>query len=558
MPDTVPPTNPSHFRELMWHTLVRQVVLYFVPLLLLAVFFHVQYGRSLKESRRAHLGVVAEHQAHTLDLFLRERLMNLANLIADLQTLDGDAADAFLAEALADLQKTSDAFVDLGIVGADGVLRAYHGPVAFQGPVSYLDEEWFRSLVGGAQDWLVTNIYLGFRRRPHFTIAMRYGSGPQLRVLRAALSPEKIEEFLANLDDAADIHACVINREGVFQVVKPPLGAPLKTSPYRPPRQPRRGFLDAPASTGGSDSAYAWLNKTPWALVVVDRVGLRGLGAPSTLLVVTVAFFVLMGGIILVRGRQLVCRQLAFERHEAELSGQLVQAAKLASVGELAAGIAHEINNPLAIIAEEAGLLKDSLDPELTSDDEPEIVLDEHLDIIHDAVFRCRDITHKLLTFVRHSEVKLAPWHVHDILDEVLDGMLGNELQLSNTRVVRSYAEGVPEIVTDRNQLVQVFVNVVKNAIDAMGGGGTLTVTTMAEESRLTVAIGDTGCGMTREQLERVFMPFFTTKASSKGTGLGLSVSLTIIKSLSGEMYVESAPNRGSTFTITMPLQLEG
>ncbi len=100
---------------------------------------------------------------------------------------------------------------------------------------------------------------------------------------------------------------------------------------------------------------------------------------------------------------------MAIEEHEAELSGQLVQAAKLASVGELAAGIAHEINNPLAIIAEEVGVLKDSLDPELAEEEDEPLDLAEHLDAIHDAVFRCRDITRKLLTFVRKAEVKVEP-----------------------------------------------------------------------------------------------------------------------------------------------------
>ena len=558
MRETVPPAPADRFRELFWHTLVRQTVLYFLPLLLLALFFHVQYASLLREGRRAHVSVVAEHQAHTLDLFLRERVINLANLIGDLQALHGAAADTFLCNSLAGLQKTSNAFVDLGIVDAQGRLESYCGPVEFPGTVSYRNEAWFKGLMADAQGWIVTDIYLGFRRRPHFTIAVRHGSGSGMRVLRAALSPEKIEEFLANLDDAGEVHACVINREGVFQIVKPPLGAPLESSPYRPPPQPRRGFVDSPSSVDGKDSAYAWLNETPWALVVVDRIGAPGLGTPNTLLLVTVAFFILMGAVILYRARQLVCRQLSLERHEAELSGQLVHAAKLASVGELAAGIAHEINNPLAIIAEEVGLLQDSLDPELASEDDPEIVLEDHLDIIYKAVFRCRDITRKLLTFVRKSEVKLAPLHVHDILDDVLDGMLGNEIQLSNTRVLREYGEDIPEIVTDRNQLVQVFVNVVKNAVDAMAGGGTLTVRTHAAEGRLTVAISDTGCGMSREQIEKVFMPFFTAKAPSKGTGLGLSVSLTIIKSLSGDMYVESAPDRGSTFTISLPLQLEG
>jgi two-component system NtrC family sensor kinase len=260
-----------------------------------------------------------------------------------------------------------------------------------------------------------------------------------------------------------------------------------------------------------------------------------------------------MGLVILVRTRQVVGEHLATERHEAELSGQLVHAAKLASVGELAAGIAHEINNPLAIIAEEVGVLRDSMDPELPQEEE-ELDVEDHLVAIHEAVFRCRDITRKLLTFVRQREVNVEPHDLHDILDEVLEALLGHELAISNVVVERHFDTRIPHIPTDRNQLVQVFVNLVKNAMDAMPSGGRLSATTQLVGDKVRTSIRDTGCGMTPAQLDKVFMPFFTTKEPGKGTGLGLSVSYTIIRSLGGAFYVTSAPGEGSTFTVELPL----
>jgi two-component system NtrC family sensor kinase len=222
-------------------------------------------------------------------------------------------------------------------------------------------------------------------------------------------------------------------------------------------------------------------------------------------------------------------------------------------VGELAAGIAHEINNPLAIIAEEVGVLKDSLDPALAEEGEAPLDLAEHLRIMHEAVFRCRDITRKLLGFVRQTEVRVERQDLHAILDDVLDGMLGNELAISSTVVVRAYDASVPAIVTDRNQLVQVFVNLVKNAVDAMPQGGTLTVTTRHLGDRVAIAIRDTGCGIPADQLDRIFMPFYTTKDPGSGTGLGLSVSYTIVKTFGGTVRVDSAPGAGSTFTVELP-----
>lgn len=550
------PREDRHARELFWATFARMVLLYFAPLLLLVVFFHLQYRHLLEDSLRAHLAVIAEHQANTFDLFLRERLVNLGNTIDD-PTFAARAEAGELAGFLASLQQTSDAFVDLGLVSADGRLVAYVGPVVYTSPVNYRNEDWFQALSTHGQRSVITEIYLGYRDQPHFTIAVRRGEGESMRILRAALSPERLSEYLRTLEGANEVHAAVVSARGILQVTTPRVGDVLRSSTFLPPETPQRGFVPGSPREGRSDFAYAWLSETPWALVVTDaRDGqLAGTFAfPNTFFPVTVAVFVLMGVVILVRTRQVVGRQIAAERQEAELSGQLVHAAKLASVGELAAGIAHEINNPLAIIAEEVGVLQDSLDPDLANDDDEPVDLPERLAAIHDAVFRCRDITRKLLTFVRQTEVKVEPHFIREILDEVVDLMLGNELAISNVEVVRDYDYSIPQILTDRNQLIQVFVNLVKNAMDAMPEGGTLTMTTRRNGDKASVAIKDTGCGMTQDQMERVFMPFFTTKDPGKGTGLGLSVSFSIIQSFGGTFYVESAPGKGSTFTVELPL----
>ncbi len=546
-----------HYRELFRHTLTRQILLYFMPLLLLAVFFHIQYQRLVRDSARAHLAVIAESQATTFDLFLRERLVNLANIIDDPLFPPHARDETYLAARLAALRQTNDAFADLGVVSATGALETYVGPVAFPAGVNYHDERWFHELLAGKERSIITEIYLGFRGRPHFTIAVKRERNGSVQVLRSTLSPERLAEYLTTLEGANEVRAAVVSATGVLQVAAPLTGSPLQGSLFTPPREPVRGFVGRNRATGAPDYAYAWLRETPWALVLTDagaHADARTAALPGGIFTITVAFFTLMGIVILLRARQLVGKQLAVERHEAELSGQLVQAAKLASVGELAAGIAHEINNPLAIIAEEVGVLKDALDPALAGADDPPVDTPERLQAIHEAVFRCRDITRKLLGFVRQTEVKLEPCDLHAILDDVLDGMLGNELAITGITVVRAYDPGVTAILTDRNQLVQVLVNLVKNAADAMQPrGGTLTVTTLHHADRVAIAITDTGCGIAPDQLEQIFMPFYTTKEPGRGTGLGLSVSYTIIKSFGGTVRVDSAPGRGSTFTVELP-----
>jgi two-component system NtrC family sensor kinase len=252
----------------------------------------------------------------------------------------------------------------------------------------------------------------------------------------------------------------------------------------------------------------------------------------------------------LVRARKLVDIQREADRTRA----QLEHAAKLASVGELAAGIAHEINNPLAVINEEAGLLKDLMDPTFSEPVECKTLI-PYLDSIQESVFRCRDVTHKLLTFVRRSDIEMQEYDVRVIIDAVVDGLLGHELELSEIEVVRDYDESAPRVLTNRNQLQQVFLNLINNAIDALREEpGTITITTRRDSRWLRIAITDTGIGMTQDQLGNIFVPFYTTKEVGKGTGLGLSVSYGIIKDFGGEISVESTPNVGSTFTVSLPI----
>ncbi len=553
-------SRAGHSRELFWHTLGRLLLLYFVPLLLLAIFFHLQYLHLVRESRRAHLEIIAEQQAKTFDLFLRERLVNLDNVIDNPLFGVGDADwEKRLSGYLASLLQVSDAFIDLGVVSGDGDLVAYAGRVEYAGEVSYRGEHWFQELMRSGRTSVITEIYRGFRKQPHFTIAVRRGDGSSARVLRAALSPERLSEYLTTLEGANEVHAAIVNGQGVLQVTTARVGEPFLATPFVPPPALERGFVPADPATGRPDYVFTRLRQTPWSLVITDaRSGARSsiLGVSTEFFVGALAVFLFAGLVILFRARQVVGTQLATEQHEAELSGQLVQAAKLASVGELAAGIAHEINNPLAIIAEEVGVIRDSLDPSLDDADDEPLDLPDHLDAIHDAVFRCRDITRKLLTFVRQTQVRIEPHDIHGILDEVLDTMLGNELAISNVTVERQYDRRIPEIPTDRNQLAQVFVNLVKNAIDAMPGGGTLSVFSLLRGDRAAVTVKDTGHGIPRDRLERVFLPFFTTKEPGKGTGLGLSVSYSIIQNFGGAFYVDSAVGKGSTFTVEIPLAM--
>jgi two-component system NtrC family sensor kinase len=230
---------------------------------------------------------------------------------------------------------------------------------------------------------------------------------------------------------------------------------------------------------------------------------------------------------------------------------------KLASIGRLAAGVAHEINNPLAIINEKAGLMKDL--NELSDDFANKDRFDDLLRSIQTSVKRCRAITHRLLGFARRMDVSAEVIDINALLHEVL-GFLSQESLQRDVEINLDLTKDLPTIESDRGQLQQVFLNLINNAIDAITQdkdesykGELIICTWKKDEETVAVKICDNGCGIPPDKLKRIFDPFFSTKARGKGTGLGLSITYGIIDKLGGKISVESDVNQGTAFTIELP-----
>ena len=543
----------EHHQERLWGTIVRLLLTYLAPFILLTVYFHIQSSKLLNESRRIHLRSIAEHQANTLDLFLRERVVNLSNLINN-PKLEVPPSAGSMQGYLVDLKKNSDTFVDIGFFDSSGVQVGYAGPFPSLELRDYSMESWYVELRNRPDNFIITDIYLGFRQQPHFTIGVNRIIEGQYVVLRATLDPKKIYEYITSFDGTSEVYTSIVNKEGYYQVVTQHVGTLLEESSIVPPSEPMLGAERVKINQTSYEYGYSWLRTADWALTV-QWADSRGTGffpgLDLRIILVSLGVMLVIFLIIISRAKQLV----QLQEETIQTKSQLEHATKLASVGELAAGIAHEINNPLAIISEESGLMKDLMDPKFgqeISQDE----LCEHLDEIHNAVFRCRDITRKLLGFVRQTDIKLAPHDVHKLLNDVLDGFLTREMATSNIELVREFEEDLPPIITDILQLEQVFLNIINNSMDAMGDGpGRMTVTTSKDDEQISIAISDTGKGIKPEEIDKLFLPFFTTKEVGKGTGLGLSVSYGIVKSLGGKIEVESILGRGSTFTIVLPVE---
>jgi two-component system NtrC family sensor kinase len=225
---------------------------------------------------------------------------------------------------------------------------------------------------------------------------------------------------------------------------------------------------------------------------------------------------------------------------------------KLASIGRLAAGVAHEINNPLAIIDQKSGLMHDLLG--LTEDFKYKGKFCTSIAGIQNSVGRCKAITHRLLGFARRMDVVLEEIELNELIQEVLN-FLEKEAMYNRIRMELHFQKDLPTIYCDKGQLQQIFLNIINNAIDAIGKDGLIEIGTSLQGGDVLVRIKDSGPGIPPNILKHIFDPFFTTKAPGKGTGLGLSITYGLVKKLGGEITVSSEVGKGATFAIRLPLK---
>jgi signal transduction histidine kinase len=233
------------------------------------------------------------------------------------------------------------------------------------------------------------------------------------------------------------------------------------------------------------------------------------------------------------------------ETQRAQYDHLVTQTEKLSSLGRMAAGIAHEINNPLAGI-----LLYSSNMRKKVSDDSP---FKKGLDVIIQETVRCRNIIQELLEFSRDKEPQKSLSNINRVIDKALS-ILDNEFRLNHIEVEKHLSPSIEETLLDENLIQQVFVNLLLNAVQAIGENGQVRIRSFQTDHRkkIVVEVTDTGCGIQAEQLPRIFDPFYSTK--SKGTGLGLAVSYGIVRNHQGDIQVKSTPGEGSCFRLEFPV----
>jgi len=244
------------------------------------------------------------------------------------------------------------------------------------------------------------------------------------------------------------------------------------------------------------------------------------------------------------------------DREKEMITEQVVETGKLASVGELAAGIAHEINNPVAIRVEEAGWIEDLLEEEEFAEGKNLAEFQRALGQIRTQGRRCKEITHKLLSFARKTDSRTNDVQLNELIEELIS-VTAQRAKYSNVTVSSDLQTDLPTVRVSPTELQQVLLNLMNNALDAMEKkGGALDISSRQEGEFIIVKVADNGPGIPGANLPRIFDPFFTTKPVGKGTGLGLSICYGIIKKLGGDIEVRSTVGAGTTFLVKIPMKI--
>ncbi len=544
--------SPRRYLELRRNITVTMLVVTILPLGIMAGINHFQYRESIKNEVIDPLRVLLSKTRHSFELFLEERLSTV-RFVASAYSFDQLAGERTLARIFRVLKMEFEGFVDIGLINSAGTQISYAGPYSLLGK-DYSGQEWFQEVV--IRDTYISDVFMGYRKFPHIAIAVqRVEEEGRTWVLRATIDTNRFYDLISamGLDPEAD--AFIINQEGILQTRSRFYGELLEKCPFDLPSQSfGPHVLDTLDPQGREVTiAYVGLEKPGFQLVVVKP---RALVLRTWMTLQGEMFFIFFVSVVVIMVIVIKLSDVlvtnireADERRENAIH-ELEQNQKLSSIGRLAAGVAHEINNPLAIINEKAGLLQDLV--VFSKDFNKKEKFEQLLEGVVDSVGRCKTITHRLLGFARRKEVHFEELDLNHLIREV-SGFLEKEMIYRNIDLRLQLAEDLPRISSDLGQLQQVFLNIMTNALGAVSEGGRISVTTWEEDPEtLGISIQDNGSGMSEETIQRIFDPFFTTKKSG-GTGLGLFITYGIVKKLGGDIKVHSKEREGATFTVYLP-----
>ncbi|MHC4767440.1 MAG: sensor histidine kinase [Planctomycetota bacterium] len=546
------------YRRTWLYAFINISVIALTPLVIMTVLNSYEYQTALAAEMRYTVARVTSNSKRFMEGFLEERKAALT-YVAAREAYEDLCDPAKLRQVLLKMNASFGAFVDLGVIDADGNQRSYVGPYELEGK-NYTDQGWFQEAsVRGVH---VSDVFMGYRNVPHFVVAVRVDDETRqsFYILRATIDTEVLNRHLEAVELKPSSDIFLMNRAGILQTPSRHHGGILGEGPIATPAfSPRTEVLEMTTRQGEARLVgYTYVSDSPFVLVTLKHPGELMQGwlylQTGMLWLLGVSIAVVMT-VILWRSKILVNRIRDADRRREEALHNIEYTNKMASIGRMAAGVAHEINNPLAIINEKAGLLKDLL----TANDEPpqRDHLLKNVEGVIKSVDRCSTITHRLLGFAKRIDPATTRIAVAPLIEEVLS-FQEKEADYRSVTINLDIADDLPTIESDRGQLQQVFLNILGNAFAAVANGGRIDITARVEdENTVAVTISDNGSGIPEEHIGRIFEPFFTTKAEY-GTGLGLSITYGIVERLGGRIEVQSTVGEGASFTVHLPVTRGG
>ncbi len=546
-------TQLPRYHRLRRNIFLATAVVSLVPLFIFTAISFLQDQQAYFTENTYSVSQVLSNTKRTLEFVIEERRAALALMIRE-QSYESLASNEALAVALQNLNNSFGGFVDLGLIDASGLQAYYTGPYDLQDR-SYQDQSWFHEVV--LRGTHVSDVFMGHRDFPHFVIAIKHERQPgEFYIIRATIDMDLINRQMELVNRDRQLDVFIINQKGILQTESVFFGNVLTEADLEVPQGPRtREIVERTEDElGHVITGFAYIEGTPFILMVKKRLEApfaHWVGHRSDVL-----WFLLVSATLILLVTWYGSTNMTKHLRRADIRRvrafhNMEYTNKMATIGRMAAGVAHEINNPMAIINEKAGLMRDLVG---YADDFPQREkFCQLVDSIEKSVERCSRVTHRLLGFARRMEVRREQIELPDLLKEVVNFQL-TEIRHKSVDVRYDFDSDVPAIESDRGQLQQVFLNIVNNAIAAVSKGGTIAISAARHGQNVVVAITDNGAGISPENVRNIFEPFFSTKGEF-GTGLGLSITRDIVEKLGGRIDVESEVGKGTRFMVTLPIE---
>lgn len=547
------------FRRFVLLTILCSIV----PLLIVGWGIQVYYTNFAKNRMTISFHTQTEFHRNIIELFLKERIAKL-QLLAGTHSKNYFLKEANINKVFAIMNNKSGSISDMGIIDDHGDHLAYVGPYELMGK-NYFDTVWFKKTMEAGI--YISDMFMGFRNEPHFIIAVAGSEDGKKWIIRATIDTETFRALVENVKIGKTGEVYLLNQEGVFQTSSRFSGKIMTQSSYQM-ESVHEGIevriIKKQLNASGGNIAdqivsHAWLSNPRWMLVVKQDYS-EAFNDVNHANYATIALLVFSSMTILLVTVYIAKYMIAtIKRRDTEanhLNSQLMQAGKLASIGELSAGVAHEINNPLAIILTEKQILLDLEKRNKIGNEDFKNQFLKSMGQVDIQIKRCKHITQNLLRFARRTKSVIETVDINAFILEIVD-LMEREARTSGIKFLCELETNLPDIQSDPSQLQQVFLNIINNSIDAHEskpyGGININTQSDDENQGVLIEISDTGSGIPPEYLEKIFDPFFTTKTVGKGTGLGLSICYSIIKQLGGDIAVRSEHGKGAEFIISLP-----